>query len=223
VQILIVTGKGLGLSMAAKQSKLGTLEHWDFTYSQELDNFTDHGDIGEIWFGTKAVSKMLEWINANNVSPTCSVLDVGCGNAHLLIELYKAGYKNSLGIDYSENAVSLAQVVSSKMNADISFKVLDFLKDSLNSKFDLILDKGTFDAISLSSTENFINEYLGQIGKHLNHDGVFLITSCNFNQSELESMFSPCLALYSTVKYPLFSFGGSVGSTIVTCAFKHSK
>jgi SAM-dependent methyltransferase len=163
---------------------------------------------------------MVGWIKSNQISSSASVLDVGCGNAHLLIELYKAGYKNSLGIDYSDNAVSLARVVSGKMNADISFKVMDFLKDSLDSKFDLILDKGTFDAISLSSTEKFQDQYLSQICAHLNHDGIFLITSCNFNHSELEAMFESSLILYSTVQYPLFSFGGSVGSAIVTCAFK---
>lgn len=208
--------------MATQGSKLGTLEHWDSTYSQEIENFNDHGDIGEIWFGSKSVTKMISWIRSNNISQNASILDVGCGNAHLLIELYNVGYKNSLGIDYSANAVCLAQTVCRKMDKTISFKVMDFLNDSLDLKFDLVLDKGTFDAISLSSIESFKDQYLSQISGHLNLDGIFLITSCNFNQQELESMFSPCLVLVSTVNYPLFSFGGSVGSTIVTCAFKKS-
>lgn len=206
--------------MIAEKSRLGTLEHWDSAYSQELENFADHGDIGEIWFGTKSVSKMLEWIRSNHISLDASILDVGCGNAHLLLQLYKAGFKNSVGIDYSEKAVSLAQAICQKMEVDITFKVLDFLKDSLESSFDLILDKGTFDAISLSSVEKFKDQYLSQISRHLNHDGIFLITSCNFNQQELEVMFASSLTLVSTVNYPLFSFGGSVGSAIVTCAFK---
>ena len=202
------------------KSKLGTLQHWDSAYCQEIVNFNDHGDIGEIWFGSKSVCKMIDWITSNKIPMNASILDVGCGNGHLSLELYKSGYSNIIGIDYSENAISLAQAISRKMNAEIHFQKLDFLTDSLNTKFDLILDKGTFDAISLSSKESFKEVYLSQIANHLSKNGIFLITSCNFNQEELELMFAPCLVLDSTVKYSKFSFGGSVGSTIATCAFK---
>ena len=32
-------------------SKLGTKDYWDTCYVTENDNFDDHGDVGEVWFG----------------------------------------------------------------------------------------------------------------------------------------------------------------------------
>ncbi|KMQ91432.1 methyltransferase-like protein 10-like protein [Lasius niger] len=40
-------------------SNLGTLEFWENAYAQELDNFRDHGDVGEIWFGTANSRKVV--------------------------------------------------------------------------------------------------------------------------------------------------------------------
>ena len=31
-------------------SELGKLSHWESVYKQEIDNYVDHGDVGEIWY-----------------------------------------------------------------------------------------------------------------------------------------------------------------------------
>ena len=48
----------------------------------ELDNFADHGDVGEVWFGEEAGMRMINWLvrNPELVSPTDSILDSGTGN-----------------------------------------------------------------------------------------------------------------------------------------------
>lgn len=42
-------------------SELGTKAHWDAVYTQEIRNFEETGDEGEVWFGYPVVRKMVEW------------------------------------------------------------------------------------------------------------------------------------------------------------------
>ena len=70
------------------------------------------------------------------------------------------GYDNLHGVDYSETAIELSRQVAEKEGYEgISFSVLDLtyvagLPAELVACFDLILDKGTFDAITLAQTED---------------------------------------------------------------------
>ena len=43
-------------------SKIAYKEHWDETFAQELTNFDDHGDDGEVWFGKDVQKKTVEYI-----------------------------------------------------------------------------------------------------------------------------------------------------------------
>eukprot|EP00250_Pteridium_aquilinum_P005465 c15551_g1_i2 orf=240-1352(+) len=44
-----------------EQSMLGLQSHWDATYAEELTNFHEHGDAGEIWFGEGVMETMAAW------------------------------------------------------------------------------------------------------------------------------------------------------------------
>lgn len=44
-----------------EQSTLGLQSHWDATYAEELTNFHEHGDAGEIWFGDGVMDTMAAW------------------------------------------------------------------------------------------------------------------------------------------------------------------
>ena len=33
------------------ESKLARKDHWDATFQMEMENFENHGDDGEVWFG----------------------------------------------------------------------------------------------------------------------------------------------------------------------------
>ena len=110
-------------------SALGTQSYWNSTYQTEFENYNDHGDIGEGWFGNKSVKKMIEWIQNNQISKDSFILDLGCGNGHLLISLYSLGFFNLTGIDYSDHAIMLSNAISKNKGYNIEFKVLDFLFD----------------------------------------------------------------------------------------------
>ena len=138
---------------------------------------------------------MVEW-SLENKPPSShpSVLEIGSGNGTLLFGLLDARYdpENLFGIDYSPGAVALStQIAQMRGGSSISFHECDFLKDDppipgtlrLASRidiWDLILDKGTYDAIALGQKDDqgrspSIN-YPGRAARLLKPGGYFLIT-----------------------------------------------
>ena len=195
------------------RSKLTDFEvSWDKTYEEELANFEDNGDEGEIWcvarnlgyhlsssttsglrFGTETVEMMVEWVAENvPVSANPYTVEIGSGNGTLLFALLEAGYAaNQLsGIDYSQGAVELARSIAAMRGQGITFSKLNFLEDnpptlpgqegSGESVWDLVLDKGTFDAIALGPKDDKgrspAAKYPERLFAMLKPGGFFLIT-----------------------------------------------
>ena len=131
-------------------------------------------------------------------------------------------YQNLLGVDYSPSAIELAtQIASSKASA-AKFQFYDLFGTEKLSPVDLILDKGTFDAISLAAydpnQQSPANLYVEVISKLLVEQGILLITSCNWTLEELVERFSPQFNLHDQIKYPSFTFGGVQGQKVTTIA-----
>ncbi|KZP25205.1 S-adenosyl-L-methionine-dependent methyltransferase [Athelia psychrophila] len=221
-----------------KPTKLGTKTHWDNVYDEELANFEELGDEGEIWFGEESVEKMVDWASEHvPASEKLSVLEIGSGNGTLLFALMEAGYPpaNLSGIDYSPGSVKLSQSIAATRGGEqILFHICDFLKEeppllpSMTSAntWDLLLDKGTFDAIALMEKgENGVapvTRYPAKVAKLLKPGGHFLITSCNFTEEELQASFvndQTGLAYHSRIQHPTFTYGGKSGSICSSVAF----
>jgi len=113
---------------------------------------------------------------------------------------------------------------------DISFTRWDLLKepagDWLVDGFEVVLDKGTFDAISLSEEKDeqdrrIFENYRACVERLVKPGGILLITSCNWTENELRSWLEGGDMLYEDkVRYPTFTFGGKTGSQVVTLCFK---
>lgn len=138
-----------------------------------------------------------------------------------------------LGIDYSPQSISLAEQVAEQAELEDppKFKTWDILNgplEDVGTEWDVILDKGTFDAISLSEEKDAqgrrLNEgYRERALQLLKKDGLFLITSCNWTEEELTNWFvdgEGGFQVAGRVNYPSFSFGGVKGQTISTLCFK---
>lgn len=230
------------------ESKLGTLEHWDAVYAREVNNFAEIGDKGEIWFGEDAVQRMVDFLEreaeeARLFPHDPTVLDIGTGNGHLLFALLEdvesplTKPENMLGIDYSPASIELCNKIagaSETEDADkIRFQQLDFLRnaDTLKShRWNIVCDKGTLDAIALSSstsssgadtsTKSPVTQYVDSLTSITRKDDVFLITSCNFTEQELRGIFKDSFEVYHVIPVPSFRFGGKQGSTTVSIAFR---
>ncbi|KAJ2811821.1 Protein-lysine N-methyltransferase efm4, partial [Coemansia sp. 'formosensis'] len=204
-------------------SKLGRKDHWDSVYDREINTFKETGDIGEVWFGEDTAAKMATWVCNNIEDNEARILDVGCGNGHLLLELAEDGYTNLTGTDYSPQAIELAKSIAVSRGCDtITFVEQDFLsatdvaRIAGDDKFDVVLDKGTYDAICLKPKDDgadvdqkAIDTYPKSVVDSLKDSGVFLITSCNWTEDELVARFAGHLECVGRVKHRSFMFGGT--------------
>ncbi|KAI8534515.1 hypothetical protein RHMOL_Rhmol10G0096000 [Rhododendron molle] len=204
-----------------------------------------------------------------------SVLDIGTGNGLLLQELAKQGFNDLTGTDYSEGAVDLARSLadrdgftdikflpmSASKNAHcqeyllmtrtvalIWFQVDDVLETKLERKYQLVMDKGTLDAIGLHPDGPIKRiMYWDSVSRLVLPGGILVITSCNstkdelvlevdnFNQRSIGTSQEPGTVgdqevgrdppfryLDHVRSYPTFMFGGSIGSRVATVAFQRN-
>lgn len=168
------------------------------------------------------------------VAPT-RFLDLGTGNGHLLFALREDGWEGEMvGVDYSVPSVALAMEIRAAKGAeyeDIVFREFDILGSSqapdwLGNGFDVVLDKGTFDAISLSEEKDaqgrrIAEGYREKVEGLVKTGGRFLITSCNWTEEEVRGWFGVGgLEYEGKANYPSFTFGGKTGSSVCTLCFK---
>ncbi|KAL2819341.1 methyltransferase domain-containing protein [Aspergillus cavernicola] len=131
---------------------------------------------------------------------------------------------------------------------DIRFEEWDILRsgDDLRAKkldwfpyekggFDIVLDKGTFDAVSLMAEKSECERYPGIAGSLVRKGGFFVVTSCNWTEEEIVRWFTTSTSTTSTgdtvseaaklvvwgrVQYPRFRFGGQEGQGVCTVCFQ---
>lgn len=214
-------------------SELGTKEYWDEAYGQEYDNFTSHGDVGEVWFGENVTRRILRWFretDSGREPQTRSIIDLGCGNGILLQELSKVGYRDLTGVDYSAEAIRLAtEVASSNLpHAAIRFQVGDILEvresacAAFNKKYHVCTDKGTYDAISLDpdSAPDKRKTYIRNVSDLLVTSGKLVLTSCNWTKEELVEQFKEEFTVLEEIPMPQFTFGGKTGQKVTSLVFQ---
>ncbi|TDH01360.1 hypothetical protein EPR50_G00179760 [Perca flavescens] len=205
-------------------SKLGTKEYWEDAYQKELETFTDIGDVGEIWFGEGSMSRVLRWMDKANIPENAAILDIGTGNGAFLVELAKHGYRNLTGIDYSSASVELARtILHTEGLTDVTVKEMDFLNCHGDLKgFDVCIDKGTFDAISLNpdNSKEGKKMYLKVLKDALKDKGFFAVTSCNWTKEQLLDRFSEGFDFVQELPTTSFQFGGKTGNSVTALIFK---
>nr|XP_026498216.1 EEF1A lysine methyltransferase 2 [Vanessa tameamea] len=209
-------------------SELGTHTYWQQAYIKEINNFDENGDPGDVWFGEDSAIRIVNWICKCGIDKDTAIIDLGCGNGYTLSELAREGFTNLLGIDYCPEAIILAEKVAKSEFPDLKFQVFDITRDDVNilgRKFGVVHDKGTYDAISLNpeNPKEHRQKYIEKMVDMLDENGMFIITSCNWTESELITQFQDKLKLKQVLPTPQFKFGGKVGSVVSSVVFEKKK
>lgn len=214
------------------ESKLGTLEHWNEAYKQEIEQFKNNdNELGDIWFGKNLQKKLVNYILKNYPDKKTKIFDVGFGNGVFLYKLAKQDYINLYGIDYSPDSVKLAKMIieSKEKKHDKEFKINLFCEDInstnkiINETFDIIHDKGSFDAYMMNK-KNTLENYHRYIKSYSKNGTILIITSCNNTREELMKKFplEKGFQFIEEIKNKTFVFGGQEGQTQATQIYKIS-
>lgn len=212
-------------------SQLGTQQYWESCYRQEIANYNHYQDIGEIWFGSNLMRKIVAWIKDNIDNKLSPILDIGCGNGHLIIELNKAGFHHLTGLDYAASSIQFTRQlcdVNNVTNVHLYEEDLLNLSDNLTvqyGQFRLAIDKGTFDAICLNPNANLTQikqQYINTLAKLIDKHGFMLIASCNWTRNELITLFHSLnlFTLIAHIETPTLQFGGKTGNSVACLIFR---
>ncbi|KAG8543382.1 hypothetical protein GDO81_024810 [Engystomops pustulosus] len=101
--------------------------------------------------------------------------------------------------------------------------VADFLGSFAPAEqYDVALDKGTFDAISLdpAGAKDKCLQYVQALRRVIRPDGIFIITSCNWTRDQLLQHFGNEFEVTDDLPTPTFSFGGRSGRTVTALVFR---
>ena len=179
----------------------------------------------------------------------------------------KGGFTRSrmVGLDYSEKSVELARKLLERsagepsQGGSIRFDVYDIFASrpveeeewflAAEGGFDIVLDKGTFDAVSLSAEEvpaegqeavsgknkssriqqRICELYPAAATRLVKLGGFLVVTSCNWTEDELVKWFTATytaeseLSVWGRVEYQKFRFGGQEGQGVCTVCFQRKK
>lgn len=88
--------------------------------------------------------------------------------------------------------------------------------------YEICLDKGTFDAISLSdAVQSEVRDcYFRNVSLMLKSGGIFILTSCNWTLQELNLFSETYFKCKKHIPTPQFSFGGKSGQLVSIAVLK---
>lgn len=112
------------------------------------------------------------------VSPENKILDVGCGYGRTLSELYDDGFKNLIGVDFSQGMIDRGSKLYPQLN--LLKNDGDRLPFSDNS-FDAVL---LIAVLTCTADSKKQDELISEISRVLNDDGILYINDYSINDDQ---------------------------------------
>lgn len=192
---------------------------------KKIKNFISHSDliIKEAYSRMKMpvhnwakhhkseVDFIITELNLKNLD--INICDYGCGLGRHTFEFYSRGFKNIIGIDFSES--NIKTYVDNSMTTNINFVLGDCRKYKFTKKFDLILC--LYDVIGSFPAINDNKKIIKNIFKSLNKGGYAVITVMNMELTE--NLVKEKVDIYKNPK-KLFTLKASTNMQLTGDVFK---
>lgn len=103
---------------------------------------------------------------------------LGCGNSKLSEQMYEAGYHNIVNVDISPAVIDqMSKISQQKGHHDMKWLVMDATDMNTigDHEFDVVLDKGTLDALISGKNMDICDKMLRESMRVLKKDGQFIL------------------------------------------------
>lgn len=168
------------------ENKYASQEYWDERYRN------NHYHNWYFTFDEMLPLLTKEWRRLQSYP---AVLEIGCGDVPLVTDISRnMNCDTSVGIDFSDTIIDILQ---SKNCSNLSFSCMDARRMTFQeSSFDIVIDKGTLDAMLCSESEGFDNavRLLFEAVRVLRVGGsIIIISHMEYESDEFQTVLVQCL------------------------------
>ena len=147
--------------------EFGSKSYWDSFFQKRQNAFEWYGEYHDLCGLLHKYCKAKE-----------HVLMAGCGNSQLSENLYDVGYRSIVNVDISDVVVNQMEARNKIKRQSMQFLKMDLLDLKFEDEsFQVVLDKGTLDAIFTSEEEKIIenvNKIFAEISRVLKVGGRYI-------------------------------------------------
>jgi len=140
--------------------------HWENIYDKK-------GDEEVSWYQEVPITS-LELVNKYSASKEDKIIDVGAGNANLIIELVDKEYSNLSALDISKNALKRTKNKLGSKAEKISWIVSDILEYKSDEEFTIWHDRAVFHFLT---KEEDIKIYSDLMSDKIKKGGVLILAT----------------------------------------------
>ena len=140
------------------------------------------------WYGDYENIKLLL---EKYIKPKDNVLQIGCGNSALAEQLFDSGFRSLSNIDLNDTVIKQMKKRNAKSRPGLHFEQMDATALRYeNDSFNVVLDKGTSDALISSSSKDQFETSASEDVLKLNNNFDTLETSLNDEDLKNLKLFS---------------------------------
>jgi len=141
-------------------------QYWEKRYQKKEEQFDWYQD----WNG-----EMKDALK-DKLQRSHKILNIGCGNSKFSEQLYDDGYTDILNTDISKTVIDQMRQRYEGNRPLMRWEIMDCMnmEQAKNGSFDVVIDKGTLDAL-FSGSEKNVHRALGEISRVLNPQHGFYV------------------------------------------------